>query len=86
MGRAASSDGPPLTASARGSTMPTPEPPSPPQYRVEVVAVGTAATEGVPVIRLRRWLKIGLRAFGLRAIRVEEVKGGTVERPFDECE
>ena len=42
------------------------------RYRVELRAVGP---DDVPVvIRLRRLLKVALRAFGLRAVKVEQVE------------
>jgi hypothetical protein len=46
--------------------------PEPARYRVELRAVGP---DDVPVVvRLRRLLKVALRAFGLRAVRVEQVE------------
>ncbi len=41
------------------------------EFRVVVRAVGA---DGPAIIRLRRWLKQGLRSWGLVAVSVEEMK------------
>ncbi len=50
-----------------------PDRPKPPQYRVTL----TFRADGTPaIVRLRRFLKMALRAYGLRAVKVEELPGG----------
>lgn len=47
---------------------------SPLRYRLELEGVGGKAWKGSdPAYRLRCLLKIGLRAFGLRCVRVEKI-------------
>jgi hypothetical protein len=43
------------------------------EFRVQVRAVGADEAEGPPAVRLRKWLKIGLRAFNLRCISAVQV-------------